>query len=185
MSIKTFLALLALLLLRPQLFCQEPVIRARCIGVHDGDTITVLVEDSQQLRIRLTWIDSPEMGQAFGYRAKQAMSQLVFGKDVELRPHTTDRYGRTVAMVFVGGTDAGLELVKEGLAWCFVRYLPEASVEVQQSYQQAEIEAREQRRGLWQQENPPPIPPWEYRHPQRSLPSSGEHLNFPRQAWPV
>jgi micrococcal nuclease len=97
------------------------------------------------------------------------MSQLVFGKDVELRPHTIDRYGRTVAMVFVGVIDVGLELVEQGLAWCFLRYLPEASAEVQQSYQQAEIEAREQRRGLWQQENPAPIPPWEYRHKAKEL----------------
>jgi hypothetical protein len=47
------------------------------------------------------------------------------------------------------------------------------------SYQQAEIEARQQRRGLWQQENPAPIPPWEYRHPQRSLPPSGALLERP------
>jgi endonuclease YncB( thermonuclease family) len=52
------------------------------------------------------------MGQAFGQRAKQAMSTLVFGKDVELRFHTVDRYGRLVCMVFVDGTDAGLELIK-------------------------------------------------------------------------
>jgi endonuclease YncB( thermonuclease family) len=30
----------------------------------------------------------------FGQRAKAAMSELVFGKDVKLRPHTIDRYGR-------------------------------------------------------------------------------------------
>src|SRR5258708_29718232 len=65
MSTKTFLSLLALLLLRTQLFGQESVIRAHCIGVHDGDTITILVKGSQQLRIRLAWIDAPELGQAF------------------------------------------------------------------------------------------------------------------------
>jgi endonuclease YncB( thermonuclease family) len=45
------------------------------------------------------------------------MSELVFGYDVELRPHTIDRYGRLVAIVFVGGKDAGLELLKAGMAW--------------------------------------------------------------------
>ena len=39
-------------------------------------------------------LDAPEKGQAFGRRAKQAMSDLVFGRDVELVPHTIDRYGR-------------------------------------------------------------------------------------------
>jgi endonuclease YncB( thermonuclease family) len=81
-STKTFLAPLALLLLANPLFGQEPVIRARCVGVTDGDTVKVLTADQQLLRIRLAWIDSPEMGQAFGYRAKQAMSELVFGKEV-------------------------------------------------------------------------------------------------------
>jgi len=76
MSTKTFLALLALLLLRLQLFGQEPNIRARCVGVTDGDTVKVLTADQQLLRIRLAWIDSPEMGQAFGYRAKQATANL-------------------------------------------------------------------------------------------------------------
>jgi endonuclease YncB( thermonuclease family) len=55
------------------------------------------------------------MGQAFARRAKQAMSELVFGNDVELRPHAIDRYGRTVAMVFVDGRDVGLELIRAGL----------------------------------------------------------------------
>jgi endonuclease YncB( thermonuclease family) len=38
------------------------------------------------------------------------MSELVFGKEVELRPHTIDRYGRLVAKVFVESQNAGLEL---------------------------------------------------------------------------
>jgi hypothetical protein len=63
------------------------------------------------LRIRVSWINAPELGQAFGRRAKQIMSALVFGKDVELHQHAIDRYGRTVAMVFVDGRDVGLELI--------------------------------------------------------------------------
>jgi endonuclease YncB( thermonuclease family) len=115
MSTKTFLALLALLLLANPLFGQEPNIHARCIGVTDGDTVKVLTADQRLLRIRLAWIDAPEMGQAFGYRAKQAMSELVFGKEVELRVHAIDRYGRMVCLVIVEGKEAGLELVKRGL----------------------------------------------------------------------
>jgi len=44
-------------------------------------------------------IDAPEKGQPFGQRAKAALSELMFGKDVKLRPHTIDRYGRLVARV--------------------------------------------------------------------------------------
>jgi endonuclease YncB( thermonuclease family) len=89
------------------------------------------------------------------------MSALVFGKDVELRFHTVDRYSRLVCMMFVDGTDAGLELIKQGLAWAYSKYLPEASVEIQQSYPAAEATARTTRIGLWVDADPQP--PWEYR----------------------
>jgi endonuclease YncB( thermonuclease family) len=118
MVTKTILCLLGLLLLATYTLAQD-VIRGRCVAVSDGDTIKVLVTGRELLRIRVAWIDAPEMGQPFGRRAKQFMSALVFGKDVELHPHAIDRYGRTVAMVFVDGRDVGLELIKAGLAWAY------------------------------------------------------------------
>ena len=77
----------------------------------------VLRADQELLRIRVAWIDAPELGQAFGRRAKQLMSVIVFGKDVELHPHGIDHYGRTVAMVFVGGRDCrpGADQSRPGL----------------------------------------------------------------------
>jgi endonuclease YncB( thermonuclease family) len=50
-----------------------------------GDTIKALTGEKQLLRVRVAWIDAPESYQAFGQRAKQAISAMVFGKDVELR----------------------------------------------------------------------------------------------------
>ena len=44
-----------------------------------------------EIKVRIAFIDAPEKGQAFDQRAKQAMSELVFGKDVVLQPHTIDR----------------------------------------------------------------------------------------------
>lgn len=67
------------------------------VGVPDGDTIKVLVADHQLLRVRLAYCDAPEKRQAFGPRAKGTMSELAFGKEVELRPYSIDRNGRTVA----------------------------------------------------------------------------------------
>ena len=157
---KYIVFLLALLALAAHDFGQS-VIRGRCVGISDGDTIRVLAVDQQLLRVRVAWIDAPELGQAFGRRAKQLMSALVFGKDVELHPHAIDRYGRTVAMVFVDGRDVGLELIKQGLAWVYEYYLPEASPEIQAQYSAAETAARVSRLGLWVDTNP--VPPWEYR----------------------
>jgi endonuclease YncB( thermonuclease family) len=145
---------------------QEPILNGTCVGVTDGDTIRVLTADKQQLRIRLAWIDAPERGQAFASKAKQAMSELVFGKDVELRPHTTDRYGRLVCLVIVEGKDTGLELLKRGLCWCYEHYLPEAPTDVQQSYRAAESAARNNDLGLWIDANPQP--PWKHRQTERA-----------------
>ena len=114
----------------------------------------------------MAFVDCPELGQAFGTRAKQAMSELVFGKEIAVYPHAIDRYGRTVAVVYVDGLDAGLELIRQGLAWVFEHYLPEASADIQISYRQAETEAWEQQRGLWSERDP--IPPWEYRRADKN-----------------
>src|SRR4029077_11621034 len=93
--------LFALLLFCDHPLAQESIWYGCCVGISDGDMIKVLTAAKQQIRVRIALIDAPQKGQAFGQRAKQAMSDLVFGKDVELRPHTIDRYGRLVARVFV------------------------------------------------------------------------------------
>jgi endonuclease YncB( thermonuclease family) len=136
-------------------------IHGRITGVVDGDTINVLIQAKQQIRVRLAFIDAPEKGQPFGQRAKQAMSELVFGKDVKLRPHTIDRHGRLVARVLIDNQDAGLELLKHGLCWVYEKYVGEASAEIRTSYHDAQDTAQSGRVGLWQ--DPEPIPPWEWR----------------------
>ena len=156
--IYVFLATIAL--------AQEPILHGRCVGVTDGDTIRVLTADQQQFRIRLAWIDAPEKGQAFSSKAKQAMSELVFAKEVELRVHAIDRYGRLVCLVFVEGKDVGLELTRRGLCWCYEHYLHEAPADVQQSYRAAESAARDNHLGLWVDTNPQP--PWKYRQMRRA-----------------
>jgi endonuclease YncB( thermonuclease family) len=91
-------------------------IHGRITGIVDGDTINVLILSKQHIRVRLAFVDAPERGQAFGQRAKQAMSELVFGKDVELQPHTIDRSGRLVARVLVDGQDAALSYLSNVFA---------------------------------------------------------------------
>jgi micrococcal nuclease len=116
-----------------------------------------LVAEKQLLRIRLAFCDAPEKKQAFGTRAKQAMSEMVFGKDIELRQHAIDRYGRTVAQVFVDGKDVSLEMLRQDFAWVYDRYITEASTEVQETYRKAQEEAKAEQRGLWN--DPNSIPP--------------------------
>jgi endonuclease YncB( thermonuclease family) len=75
---------------------------------------------------------------------------------------TTDRYGRTVAFVTVGGTVVNEELIRQGLARVFTRYCDRAICE---RWERLETEARDARRGLWSMPNA--IPPWEFRRGRR------------------
>jgi len=68
------------------------------VSVLDGDTIEVLRNQHPE-RIRLSGIDCPEKGQAHGKRAKQAASELVFGKKVTLQTFGKDKYGRSMTNV--------------------------------------------------------------------------------------
>ena len=70
--------------------------QGRVVAIADGDTFTLLTPGNQQVKIRLAEIDAPESGQPYGQKSKQALSDLVFGKNVVVRVQTTDRYGRTV-----------------------------------------------------------------------------------------
>ena len=124
--------LLISMLLVPQLLGQN--FTAKCVGVADGDTITVLV-GTEQMKIRLEGIDTPERGQDFATRAKQFTSGRVFGKQVHILPKEKDRYGRLVARVQIDDDDISLELVKAGLAWHYKKYSsdPELAAAEQQN----------------------------------------------------
>lgn len=139
--------------------CGRPVeISGRVVGVSDGDSLTLLVEQ-KQVKVRLASIDAPEKRQPFGQAAKSRLSELVFGKDVRVVSSGSDRYGRTIGRVFVGETDVNAALVNAGLAWQYWQY--DKSVELWQ----AELDSREAHRGLWADRDP--VPPWEWRKGRR------------------
>ncbi len=59
-------------------------LEGKVVGVSDGDTITVLTDGRESIRIRLAEIDAPEKSQAFGQRSKQSLSDMVFSKTVRV-----------------------------------------------------------------------------------------------------
>src|SRR5215467_5934555 len=126
------------------------------VSVLDGDTIEVLHNHHVE-RIRLNGIDCPEKGQAYGKKAKQAASALVFGKEVTLHTFGKDKYGRTIADVLLAdGTNVNHQLVKDG--WCvwYRKYAPEDT-----ALESLEEEASQAKRGLWA--DPKPVATWEWR----------------------
>jgi endonuclease YncB( thermonuclease family) len=111
--------------------------------VLDGDTIEVLHNHHPE-RIRLSGIDCPDKGQAFGNHAKHAASDLAFGKDVTIQTHGLDKYRRTIGDVILpDGMNLNQELVKDGWCWWYRKYAPGDAV-----LEGLEKEAREAKKGL-------------------------------------
>ena len=127
------------------------------VGVKDGDTVVVLTDEKQQVTVRLDSIDAPEKKMPYGSVAKKALSDLTYKKRVTVDSHKTDRYGRTVAEIWLEKRLVNLDMVKNGMAWNYVKYSRDPA------YAEAEVEARANKRGLWSQ--PDPQAPWEFRHP--------------------
>jgi endonuclease YncB( thermonuclease family) len=131
------------------------------VGIADGDTLTLLDQARIQHRIRIDGIDAPERTQPFGQRARQSLSDLAQGRSARAECPKSDRYGRAVCRVFVNGVDVGLEQVRRGLAWHYVKYAHEQSPQARVDYALAQEQARAARSGLWTVAAP--VPPWDYR----------------------
>jgi len=135
--------------------------------VTDGDTITLLVAD-RPIKVRLAEIDTPERGQPWATRAKQALSDKVFRKQVEVRVVDTDGYGRTVGHVWVGDRHINRELVREGHAWVYRMYLEDETL------LDDEALAPDNDKGLWGLPESQRVPPWEWRKGKRGSRSATE-----------
>jgi micrococcal nuclease len=122
----------------------------RVARVVDGDTI----ELNDGRKVRYLGVNTPERGQPFYQQAKDLNAQLVGGKDVRLEfdADTFDKYGRTLAHVFVGETHVNLEMVRQGYANV---YTVPPNLKYNEALLAAEREAREQQRGLWAQSGAP------------------------------
>jgi endonuclease YncB( thermonuclease family) len=161
----------ALLLLQTTL-AHSSVLSGRVVAVADGDTITVLDSDKRQHRVRLAGIDAPEKAQPYGQASKHGLSDLVFGRNVDVHWSKEDQYGRLVGNVRVAdvgckaatcpkAVDAGYEQLRTGLAWWFRRYAHEQPKDEVARYEAAEQSARAGKLGLWKEAAP--VPPWEWR----------------------
>lgn len=54
----------------------------RVVGVPEGDTITVLVDGHDNVKVRLAGIDAPEKAQPYWAVSKRHLSDKVFGRTV-------------------------------------------------------------------------------------------------------
>ena len=141
------------------------------VCVTDGDTL-VLNGKRQRTRcvggtrVRLFGIDAPELKQRCrhpssrdslcGRAAASFLLEHVRGRAVECRGNSEDRYGRLIAVCFVGGKDLNALMVSEGWALAYRGY--------SNKYVPHENAAKAASKGIWAMQF---VPPWEWRKSKR------------------
>lgn len=116
-----------ILLMLTALPAQAEMIRCETVTIIDGDTL-----HCNNIRIRLWGIDAPDFackGRPYCFEAphlaevsKRALRAIVQAGDVFCKLKSTDRYGRAVAICYVGGNDLGCMLIRQGHAVEWLRY---------------------------------------------------------------
>ena len=132
----------------------------KVVRVLDGDTIEVLVEQ-KPIRIRLAEIDCPEKNQPYGQAAKKYVLKIAAHEIVTVHSKAKDRYGRTIGEVILpNGDSVNRLLIRDGYAWHYKKYSKDESLA------ELENQARKNKVGLWQDNNP--VPPWSWRRGRKS-----------------
>ncbi len=148
--------LLIFLLCTNFIYCQI-TLKAKVVGIKDGDTVVVLDSLNNQTTLRLAEVDTPEKSQPFGTKAKQFTSDQIYLKTIKYIVTDTDRYGRSIAMIYYDEDNKYLsaEIIKAGMGWHYKRYSTSKELALY------EVEAKETKKGLWVDANP--IEPSEWR----------------------
>jgi micrococcal nuclease len=112
--------------------------------VSDGDTVWVQpMQGGEAQKIRVLGIDAPEICQAWGPQARDALQSLVQDQTVEVQGRHRDTYGRLLAQLTRQGHDVGAWMVLQGHAWSY-RYKRQAGL-----YDALQIQAQSHRQGLF------------------------------------
>jgi micrococcal nuclease len=119
--------------------------------VFDGDTFRM----STGKKVRIVGIDTPEAGERFHDEAKDYLSSLIINKEIEIKPIAVgqDRYGRTLAEVYVDTINIGLALIRHGYAQL---YLFSDDNYLKDKYLPFLKEAISQKKGIWGVQSPKP-----------------------------
>ena len=112
--------------------------------------------------VRLYAIDAPELAQPYGAEARDELASLVRRGRINLEAVATDRYGRTVGLLYWSRRgrqqSVNLMMVSSGMAYWYRRY---GGREL--GFPEAEEEAKTERRGVWKDRRSEQQRPWDYR----------------------
>ena len=127
----------------------QTILKAKVVGIKDGDTVVVLDSLNNQTTLRLAEVDTPEKNQPFGTKAKQFTSDQIYLKTIKYVVTDTDRYGRSIAMIYYDEDNKYLsaEIIKAGMGWHYKRYSTSKELAT------FEDNAKKNKIGLWVDSN--------------------------------
>jgi len=132
------------------------------INVVDGDTVHLLNDNQEKLKVRLHHIDAPELDQYYGKESKFALEQLILNKKVTVISDKKDKYKRLLGVISLDEVDVNLEMIKAGAAWHFKKYAKfDQSKDQYLIYDENEYQAKLKKIGLWKEKA---ISPWLWRN---------------------
>ncbi len=131
--------------------------------VVDGDSIEVN-QDNVINKIRLSYIDAPEIRQSYGEKSKAYLKKILLNKKVIVSPKKyKDRYGRFLAEIYIHNDNEAIyinaKMIKSGNAWVYKSYRSNSYLI------NLENHAKINNKGLWS--NNDPMEPWLYRKKYR------------------
>jgi len=128
------------------------------IKVIDGDTI-LIKKDNKHIKVRLSYIDAPELKQNFGIRSRNFLSNLVLDKMIEVNTNKKDRYNRHLGEIYIHNTKESIfvnaKMIKSGNAWVYKTYTNNPYLKNLEDY------AKMNKKGLWNEQKI--IEPWIFR----------------------
>ena len=152
---KNFIIVLTVFFISLQSIAQEKILEGEVVEVIGGDKFKLLAEDETYV-IYVAGVVCPALEQSFGDKAKQFTSDAILNKFVKVEIINSWKKGYVMGIVHYDSINLSLELLSNGLAWHFAKFSNDLSL-----LQGLEDEARSNKIGLWQDDNP--ISPKEWR----------------------
>lgn len=139
--------------------------KGKVIKVVDGDTIHVLSDKGSKNKIRILYIDAPEITQTHGIKSKEFLEEIILGKVININvvekegKGGIDYYKRQLAEIYLYFDNKSIfvnaKMIKSGNAWVYKH-------DRNNNYLlNLENHARSNKLGLWSDSNP--LEPWVYR----------------------
>ena len=155
---KSIISIIFLLSITISNFAYSSEYNAIVSKVTDGDSIHVIYK-GKTLKVRLLYIDAPELAQSYGMESKKFLENMILNKIVTISCEKKDIYGRELCEIFLYESDSptyiNAKMIKSGNAWVY------KSSRSNVYLVNLEKDAIHHKRGLWHSEDV--TEPWIYR----------------------